>query len=607
MRINKFLLTITLGIILAISSCNTTKKTTTASVEKTSEIIFDINLLDLSNDTFKVKVKTPQLSATNNIFQFASTAPGTYQIMNIGKYVTKFAAYDKNNTEIPTSKQGLNQYVISTPAKVDYIEYNISETWDTEVKENKIYLMCGTSIEKDNVLINGQGVFGYIKGLQDLPILIKIAHPQGWISGTALSKNSQGYYMANNYDHIVDSPILLGSTLTEASIDVEGTKIQVYTYSKTNKVHSDQILSSLESMLKSASQFVNGLPVKRYTFLFHFEDKTAGAWEHSYSSEYIYKEDTWENLKKPISETAAHEFFHVVTPLNIHSELIQEFNFIEPQASSHLWLYEGVTEWASHMMFLQAKETNLDGYFEMLQRKIRINNFYDPTYSLLKLSETSFSPAGQKQYGNIYMKGALVAGLLDIRLLELSKGEISLIDIINKLAKQYGPNKPFDEKGFFDEFVAITYPEIAEFFDLYIKNSNPLPIEDYYAKVGIKFSETRTYENLSGLNANLYPTPRGLYVLEDYTNDSMELKKGDMIVKIDGADVNALNQKEVMAVFAEKSVGSEYTVSITRGRGETKENITFNSKTTAKVSVNVFEQLDTKTIIQEALQQKWLN
>ena len=205
------------------------------------------------------------------------------------------------------------------------------------------------------------------------------------------------------------------------------------------------------------------------------------------------------------------------------------------------------------------------------------------------------------------MKGALVAGLLDIRLLELSKGEISLIDIINKLAKQYGPNKPFDEKGFFDEFVAITYPEIAEFFDLYIKNSNPLPIEDYYAKVGIKFSETRTYENLSGLNANLYPTPRGLYVLEDYTNDSMELKKGDMIVKIDGADVNALNQKEVMAVFAEKSVGAEYTVSITRGRGETKENITFNSKTTAKVSVNVFEQLDTKTIIQEALQQKWLN
>ncbi|NQX81431.1 MAG: peptidase [Flavobacteriaceae bacterium] len=607
MRINKFLLTITLGIILAISSCNTTKKTTTASVEKTSEIIFDINLLDLSNDTFKVKVKTPQLSATNNIFQFASTAPGTYQIMNIGKYVTKFAAYDKNNTEIPTTKQGLNQYVISTPAKVDYIEYNISETWDTEVKENKIYLMCGTSIEKDNVLINGQGVFGYIKGLQDLPILIKIAHPQGWISGTALSKNSQGYYMANNYDHIVDSPILLGSTLTEASIDVEGTKIQVYTYSKTNKVHSDQILSSLESMLKSASQFVNGLPVKRYTFLFHFEDKTAGAWEHSYSSEYIYKEDTWENLKKPIAETAAHEFFHVVTPLNIHSELIQEFNFIEPQASSHLWLYEGVTEWASHMMFLQAKETNLDGYFEMLQRKIRINNFYDPTYSLLKLSETSFSPAGQKQYGNIYMKGALVAGLLDIRLLELSKGEISLIDIINKLAKQYGPNKPFDEKGFFDEFVAITYPEIAEFFDLYIKNSNPLPIEDYYAKVGIKFSETRTYENLSGLNANLYPTPRGLYVLEDYTNDSMELKKGDMIVKIDGADVNALNQKEVMAVFAKKSVGSEYTVSITRGRGETKENITFNSKTTAKVSVNVFEQLDTKTIIQEALQQKWLN
>ena len=66
-------------------------------------------------------------------------------------------------------------------------------------------------------------------------------------------------------------------------------EIDIYTYSETGKITSDQILNSMKDMLLSASGFLNGLPVKHYTFLFHFEDTTAGAWEHSYSSEYIYQ------------------------------------------------------------------------------------------------------------------------------------------------------------------------------------------------------------------------------------------------------------------------------------------------------------------------------
>ena len=55
---------------------------------------------------------------------------------------------------------------------------------------------------------------------------------------------------------------------------------------------------------------------------------------------------------------------------------------------------------------------------------------YDSTYSLRELALTSYSDSGQAQYGNIYMRGALTAGLLDIRLLELSHGERGLQDLI---------------------------------------------------------------------------------------------------------------------------------------------------------------------------------
>ena len=469
-------------------SCGSAQ-TTPVQVQSPQDISFLVNLLDRSNDTFKVQVTPPELSVKNNVFQFAATAPGTYETMNIGRYVSGFKAYDSQGNELETKKISINQYQLAAPEKIAKIEYQVAETWDTPVKENKIYLMCGTSIEDSNSLINGQAVFGYFKGMQSNPVKIKIAYPKDWRVGTALKKSEDGYYLAKDYDQVVDSPFLLGN-LTKASMDVEGTKVDIYTYSKSGMVTSDQILSSIKGMLLAASGFLNGLPVKHYTFLFHFEDTTAGAWEHSYSSEYVYKEGEWKDLKKRVLDVAAHEFFHVVTPLNIHSEIIEHFNFVTPVPSEHLWLYEGTTEWASHMMLMRSGLKSLDDYFKTLKRKVYVsNNLYSPEISLVQLSKTSYTPMGHKIYNNIYMKGALVAGLLDIKLIELSHGNIGLVDVINRLAKKYGPNKPFDDATFFDTFTKETYPEIKTFFDDYVIGSKPLHIKEYYEKIGVHYDE----------------------------------------------------------------------------------------------------------------------
>lgn len=474
-----------------IYSCGVSEDVTKQANTKVS---FSVNLLDRSNDTYKVTVIPPDLNNSNDIFQFASTAPGTYQVMDIGRYVTDFKALDKHGNELPTEHISTNQFHLGSPDKIVKIVYNVAETWDTPVDENKIYLMCGTSIENDHTLINGQAVFGYFKGKQDSPISIRLDYPENWQVGTALTETADHTYYAEDYDKVVDSPILLGN-LTKASVDVQGTNVDIFTYSKTGLIKSEQVLESMKNMLLSASGFLNGLPVKNYTFLFHFEDKTNGAWEHSYSSEYIYKEDNWATLEPQILDVAAHEFFHVVTPLNIHSEIVDQFNFVSPVASRHLWLYEGTTEWAAHMMLFRSGQKTIADYFKTLEKKITISTkYYNPEISLVDLSLTSYTPDGQKQYGNIYMKGALVAGLLDIKLLELSNGKRGYIDVINELAKEYGPDKPFDDATFFDVFVKHTYPEIKPFITDYIKQANPLPIKEYYAKIGVNYNEaTNTF------------------------------------------------------------------------------------------------------------------
>lgn len=75
------------------------------------------------------------------------------------------------------------------------------------------------------------------------------------------------------------------------------------------------------------------------------------------------------------------------------------------------------------------------------------------------------------QFGNIYNKGALVAALLDIRLLELSDGEAGLRELILEWIEIYGPNNAFSEADFFEVLVAMTYPEIEDFIDQYIKGT----------------------------------------------------------------------------------------------------------------------------------------
>ncbi len=451
---------------------------------------YAIDLNDRADDLFKVTLTVEGLGAENGIYQFASTAPGTYQVMNIGRFVRRFEALDARGAAIPVERVSVNQWRLADPARVRTIRYTIAETWDTKVEQHQVYLMCGTSIEGDHVLINPHAVIGYPTGLQAAPIQLRLAYPSSWKVGTALERGADGSYTAKSYDHLVDSPILLGR-LSDARLMVTGVPVEIFVYSKADKIKAPQLLGAMDDMLEAAGRFLGRLPVERYTFLYHFEGKSAGAWEHSLSSEYVFEEGEFtDSLGRYLTDIAAHEFFHVVTPLNIHSEIIERFNFVTPVPSQHLWLYEGTTEWAAHVMQLRAGLRSPEDYLQKTLQKIQVDRAaFDSSYSLRELALTSYSDSGQTQYGNIYMRGALTAGLLDIRLLELSGGEQGLQDVILDLTRKFGKQRAFPEASLVDTLVAMTHPEVRDFFARYVWESERLPIKEYYARLGIKLIE----------------------------------------------------------------------------------------------------------------------
>jgi len=626
MRLSRaaYILLLPLFAILIASGCSSQKAVTSQDPAQNSTqggpaeaepLRYVVDLNDRADDLFKVTLTVDDLGAENAVYQFASTAPGTYQVMNMGRFVRSFTAIDADGNEIETEYIAPNQYRISDPASVTQISYAIVETWDTLMPEDNIMIMGGTSIEEDHVMINGQAVFGYPTGMQDRPIEIRLEHPDVWIAATALTADADGWYRADNYDQVVDSPILIGN-LSQASFTVGDTEIEIFVYSETGQVQAESIKEAVVDIIDAADEFLNGLPVDRYVFLFHFGDPIAvvsnlqgyiGAWEHSYSSGYVMSEANFEqSIQGQIPSIVAHEFFHIVTPLNIHSEVIAQFNFVQPVASEHLWLYEGTTEWVAQTMQLRAGLITLDEYLGRMSDKLQTDDTLDKTWSLSRISLESFTPEGQEQYYNIYQRGAIVSTLLDIRLLELSGGERGLREVLIELAEVYGTDRAFDEATFFETFAEMTYPEISEFFDDYVRNANPLPLTEYFAKIGIQYiPEVATGEMAPLLGLGIGPSPDGIQVTSvSEPASTCGYVSGDILVSVNDEEFSIPNIQASWGYIVGLGPGEAFDVTISRDGDE--QVITCEKELIEQIDTHVFEVNSMASPDQVQLRDVWL-
>jgi predicted metalloprotease with PDZ domain len=65
------------------------------------------------------------------------------------------------------------------------------------------------------------------------------------------------------------------------------------------------------------------------------------------------------------------------------------------------------------------------------------------------------------------------------------------------LSKKYGKNKAFDDDQLFDEITKMTYPEIGDFFNRYVKGTELLPLAEVLKEVGVNYVEEEKFEDYS--------------------------------------------------------------------------------------------------------------
>lgn len=590
---------------------------------------YSIDLTNDVNDQLTVELKTPVFTETEAIFYLPKMVPGTYSIYDFGRFVKNFQAFDELGNSLPVTLLDTNSILIRQADKLKKVVYKLNDSFDDD-GEPQIFQPAGTNFDKGkNYLLNTFGVFGYFKGKINLPFDIYIKKPEGFygsspmqISGT--DKNNTDLFQSQGYNQLADMPIMYSIPDT-ATLSVGKTTVLFSIYSEDGKKYAKPLSKKLSKIVDAALSYLNGqLPVEKYAFIIYLFDPMAerntaiygaGALEHNSSSVYFMPIQEEEELLKSMADVAAHEFLHIITPLNIHSEEIGYFDFQNPTMSKHLWLYEGSTEYNAHYVQLRAGLTSLQDFVNEMKSKIRISrqNFND-TMPFTELSLNALEL--QDDYLNVYMKGALINWCLDIELKDLSDGKYGLQELIQDLSARYGQDKPFKDEELFDVITELSYPEIRTFFTKYVEGSEPLPLETTLNKIGIKYSLSEKDLGYSfGFSKPGFDYEQGKLKIDaenlDAFGKELGYKEGDLINKIDGVEVSFKTFKFFKDYYLPSLSGDEImTIEVLRKNKKGKYKAKQLSAKVRKVDTitsHVTKIIDNPTPAQLKLRNQWLD
>ena len=305
--------------------------------------------------------------------------------------------------------------------------------------------------------------------------------------------------------------------------------------------------------------------------------KGSGALEHHTSTVVVLPESfPLESLAENMIDIVAHEFFHIVSPLSVHSEDVHYFDYNQPTFSKHLWMYEGVTEYfAQHFQVYEGLVTD-EAFFATMMNKIQTSWSMDDTMSFTEMSENVLDPPYASNYYNVYQKGALIGMCIDILMREESNGQRSMLSLMKELSKKYGKNKPFNDDTIIDEITTLTYPSIGDFLNTYVVGKTPIPYETFFEKVGLVLEEGTVETNYIQNDGVLIFEPnrtQGTFAfteavaLNSFWNDH-GAQSGDIIKIVDGTPLTFENAQQIFTEMYMWQPGTKVKVLLNRNGTE---------------------------------------
>lgn len=599
---------------------------TSSSTQKDNLYQFSVDLTKVENDKLEVTLVAPKINSDQITYFLPKIVPGTYANYDFGRYVSDFKAFNAKGEALPVERADINSWSIKNAQTLSKITYKVDDTWDSpEIKGEKIFEPAGSDIDANKKFaVNTFCFFGYFDGMKKVPYQVSFTKPEGFYGATSMNFAStsatKDVFEAANYMDLSDAPILYTRPDTTV-LKIGGADILVSVFSPNKEANSKEIAANINTMLNAQKEYLGGkLPIQKYAFLIVLSDNpnlmSYGALEHSYSSFYYLPEGTSKELSQTVKDVASHEFFHIVTPLSIHSEEIGDFDYNTPKMSKHLWMYEGATEYAAGHMQIKYGLITMPQYLDMLRQKMTTMKMMNDKLPFTEMSKEVLDKY-KNQYMNVYNKGALIALCLDIKLRQLSDGKYGTQTLMRDLAKNYGKTQSFKDDELFDKITSLTYPEIRQFFAKYVEGPEPLPLSETLQLVGIEYLPEATIKKISlggislGFNAQTKRIKIGNVSKINEFGKKMGYQLNDEIVSLNGQAFDVQKAQHILDEYNNNTKeGDVVTMEVARKNSEGKEEIIKLSSPAMVVDVtekNVLKLVDNPTPAQLKLRKDWLS
>lgn len=444
--------------------------------------------------------------------------PGSYLVREYARHVQEFVAFDgTSQRQLRWRKQDKATWRIETQgARHMRLAY--------KVYANELNVRT-SHLDGTHGYFNPATLCMYVVGRTSEPHTITLELPDGWRVTTGLPAHDEGRtakdervrssslavrqwsFIAQDYDELVDSPFECGTqrVLTFAVDDIPH---EIALWGRGNEDEA-QLVADTQRIVLAARNLFGGLPYRHYAFIVHLANGRGGL-EHRNSVSLLV--DRWTFQPHAAYERylalTAHEFFHVWNVKRIRPSSLGPFDYSRENYTRQLWVAEGVTNYYTDRLLLHAGLLDVQRYLERVAEDI-VKLQSQPGRLVQSLEQSSFD-AWIKHYRpdensvnssiSYYLKGELVALLLDLEIRQRTAAQYSLDDVLRALHQRFlADSSGFDEDGGFQRAVEqVTAPEqpgaFTDFFARYVAGTDEL---DYatpfgYAGLRLEWSHART-------------------------------------------------------------------------------------------------------------------
>jgi len=437
---------------------------------------YHVSALQAASQTFDVEL-TFVAPVDRPVLRLPVWTPGSYMVREFSRFLGEVHATDRFANAVPVQALDKASWVVDAPAGTELRVF-----WNAWCNELTVRTPHADST---HAFFTGTNLLLYVDQLLSSACTMAISAPTGWEVFCALPFDG-GRFTAGCWDTLADAPVEIGPHPHD-SFEVDGIPHRViYWGAQPMRLERTAICEGLQRCVVQNAQLFGGLPYSNYDFILHITPDMRGGLEHLNATVLACPWRFFESEKgfAEFLSLAMHEHFHVWNIKRIKPSALVPFQYQTENYTTALWVAEGFTSYYDDYNCLRAGITTLVPWLELMSdAATRLGRL--PGRTVQSLTRSSFD-AWIRLYrpdansGNrtvsYYLKGGLVAWLLDLTIRERSGGSSSLDDVMLALWREVTPAYPGFDEARMGEFIrAHTGVDVTDALNSWVYGTDELP------------------------------------------------------------------------------------------------------------------------------------